>query len=153
MTIAAFCVRRFAIFTSMSKDTPPPKVVRAHPDEDSWLLFGSDIGGAFTMGRSTLAPGDGTPPHVHTREDETYYVLSGEIEVAIADERGTLRDGDCVFLPRGVPHGLKNSGSNDAEVLMRIHPPGFEKFLDEMAELRNRGASSEEMAELVARSI
>lgn len=105
------------------------------------------------MGHSTLAPGDGPPVHIHTKEDETYYVLSGEIEVAIADKRETLRQGDCVFLPRGIPHGLKNPGPETARVLMLIHPPGFEKFLDEMAELRNRGASSEEMAELVARFI
>jgi uncharacterized RmlC-like cupin family protein len=67
--------------------------------------------------------------HIHTREDETFYVLAGEIEVTVGGERDVLRAGDSVFLPRGIPHRLENltsqpadSGRSDAESRQRGQP-------------------------------
>ena len=49
-----------------------------------WLcLSGADTGGAYCLLEASLAPGEDVPRHVHTREDETYYVLSGELEAAV----------------------------------------------------------------------
>jgi hypothetical protein len=53
------------------------------------------------------------PRHTHTREDEAYFVLAGEMEVTVGDEAFILRPGDSLMAPRGIPHQLRNSG--DAE--------------------------------------
>jgi mannose-6-phosphate isomerase-like protein (cupin superfamily) len=99
-----------------------------------------------------MNPGDGSPLHIHTKEDEIYYVLSGEVEVIIDDERQILRSGDCVFLPRYVPHQLQNPGQKPAQVLLMIHPPGLEYFFEEMARLRSQGEPSREaVSKLIAR--
>ena len=51
------------------------------------------------------APGDAPPLHVHTDEDETFYVLDGELTIHIAgQEPVVLGAGEAAFAPRGVPH-------------------------------------------------
>jgi hypothetical protein len=58
-------------------------------------LAGADTGGAFCLLDVSLAPGIGVPRHTHTREDETYYVLSGELEVEVGDQSFLLRPIPC----------------------------------------------------------
>jgi quercetin dioxygenase-like cupin family protein len=131
----------------MNKETantnPQPKIVRARPFTEghlsggtgNWLLCGPDTAGGFALHHGTLTPGAGPPLHVHSREDETFYILAGEVEVTIGDQRDTLRAGDCVFLPRGIPHRLQNLGPDTAQLLLLIHPPGLERFFEEIAQL------------------
>ena len=75
--------------------------------------------------------GYGTPVHVHEREDQTLYVLAGAI-TAWLDPNGdstelTLRVGDTVFLPRGVPHAFRVDAGGTR--LLEINTPGgFENF-------------------------
>ena len=49
-------------------------------------LGGADTGEAYCLLDISLAPGIGVPRHTHTREDETYYVLSGELKVEVGDQ-------------------------------------------------------------------
>jgi quercetin dioxygenase-like cupin family protein len=51
----------------------------------SVCLSGPDTGGAYCLIEASLAPEIGVPRHTHTREDETYYVISGELEVIVGD--------------------------------------------------------------------
>jgi len=69
------------------------------------------------------------PRHTHTREDEAYYVLAGELEVTVADDIFTLRAGDSLAAPRGIPHQLRNSGDVENHYLIMFSPAGFEGFL------------------------
>jgi quercetin dioxygenase-like cupin family protein len=59
-----------------------------------------DTNGAFFLVEATLAPGTEPPPHVHTREDELFYVLEGEFDAYVGDEAFKVEAGECVFLPR-----------------------------------------------------
>jgi hypothetical protein len=45
----------------------------------------------------TLAPGIGVPRHTHTREDESYYVTAGELEVIVGDQKFVLKEGDALM--------------------------------------------------------
>ena len=69
------------------------------------------------------------PRHTHTREDEAYYVLSGELEVIVADEVFVLGAGDTLIAPRDIPHQLRNSGNAENHYLLVFSPSGFEGFL------------------------
>ena len=69
-------------------------------------LAGADTGGAYCLLDVSLAPGIGVPRHTHTREDETYYVLSGELNVEVGDQTFLLRPGDTLLVPRSIPHPL-----------------------------------------------
>src|SRR5215472_16435582 len=49
----------------------------------SVCLSGPDTGGAYCLLEVGLAPGMSVPRHTHTREDEVYFVLAGELEVSV----------------------------------------------------------------------
>src|SRR6478672_5554618 len=65
-----------------------------------------DTDGAFCLVEATLAPGNEPPPHLHTREDELFYVLEGEFDVHVGKEAFKVETGECVFLPRFTPHAF-----------------------------------------------
>ncbi|HEY3041295.1 MAG TPA: cupin domain-containing protein [Pyrinomonadaceae bacterium] len=95
----------------------------------SILLSGEDTGGAYCLLDLRVAPGKGVPRHTHTREDEAYFVLSGELEATVGDEVFTLRAGETLMAPRNIPHQLRNSGSVANHYLIMFSPSGFEEFL------------------------
>ena len=84
----------------------------------SVCLSGEDAGGRYCLIEASLAPGMGVPRHTHTREDETYYVLSGELEVIVGDEVFILREGDTLIAPRDIPHQLRDSGKVENHYLL-----------------------------------
>jgi quercetin dioxygenase-like cupin family protein len=92
-------------------------------------LSGTDTGGAYCLLDIGLAPGMAVPRHMHTREDEAYYVLSGELEAVVGDEVFILRAGDTLIAPRDIPHQLRNSGDVENHYLIIFSPSGFEGFL------------------------
>jgi quercetin dioxygenase-like cupin family protein len=96
-------------------------------------------GGAFSIVEHPLDPGRLIPPHIHYREDELSYVLSGEIGVRIGERDYVAGPGSYVFKPRGIPHTFWNAGPEPARLLEVIWPAGFEDFFAELGEL---GASS-----------
>ena len=67
------------------------------------LAESNDTNGAFFLVEVTMAPGNEPPPHVHSYEDELFYVLEGEFDVYVGQEAFKVRAGECVFLPRFVP--------------------------------------------------
>ena len=95
----------------------------------SVCLSGEDTGGAYCLLEVSLAPGIGVPRHTHTREDETYYVTSGDLEVTVGDEVFVLKAGDTLIAPRNIPHELRNSGSTTNHYLLVFSPAGFENFV------------------------
>ena len=62
-----------------------------------------ETGNAFSQFEIDDPLGSGPPLHVHHNEDETFYVLKGEITMFVGDERIDLEAGDYCFGPRGIP--------------------------------------------------
>jgi quercetin dioxygenase-like cupin family protein len=89
----------------------------------------SSTSGGFTMIESCTA--GGAPWHVHTREDEYFYVLDGEITVWCGKETFNAGPRSFVFLPRGVPHAWDVKSSGKATVLMMTAPAMLDEFLGE----------------------
>ena len=85
-----------------------------------------DTNGAFFLVEAMLAPGSEPPPHVHTREDELFYVLEGEFDVYIGKEAFKVETGECVFLPRFKPHAFVIR-SPRLRVLALFTPAGLEE--------------------------
>jgi quercetin dioxygenase-like cupin family protein len=92
-------------------------------------------GGAFSIVEHPLDPGRLIPPHIHYREDEFSYVLSGEIGVRIGDRDYLAGPGSYVFKPRNIPHTFWNAGPEPARLIEIISPAGFESFFAELGEL------------------
>ena len=72
---------------------------------------GDPPGAEMTVGLAVFDAGKGNVEHTHPDCEEVVYVLEGEVEHTLGDQRTTLRAGDLIVVPRGVPHRLLNRGS------------------------------------------
>jgi quercetin dioxygenase-like cupin family protein len=115
------------------------------------LLDGKQTHGAFALAEIIVSPGGQLGPHVHRREEETFHVLEGELEMTCGGHTTLLRSGDTFFAPRGLAHGLRVSGETAARVLVIITPAGFERFYRDAGELAARGEASRERLEAILR--
>ena len=88
----------------------------------------------------TVPPGFFTGLHVHRVQEETFYVLEGECEWQIGDERVHAGPGTYLFVPPGVPHNIGNSSGSPARMLITVSPPGHEHYFEELAKLAAHGA-------------
>ena len=78
----------------------------------------------------------GPPLHVHHGEDELFYVLEGDYVVQVGDERLSLKAGDCVLGPRGVPHAWAFAGATVGRLLLSYAPAGkMEAFFNAWEQL------------------
>ncbi len=94
----------------------------------------SQTGGAFGLIEQLAPVGAGSPYHVHRAEDETFYILNGELEFISEGRRFVKGPGAYVFLPRNIPHGFRVVGASPSQFLILTTPGGFEGFVTEMGE-------------------
>lgn len=101
----------------------------------TFLATGEDTGGRFSLTEVTgrrdhsLAP----PPHIHTREEECFYVIDGAITCTIGSEEVHVPAGGFIVLPRGVPHRY-DLVTEEARLLNLCVPAGFEGFYQALSE-------------------
>ncbi len=74
-------------------------------------------------------PGSGSPLHRHTREDEWFYVIDGELTFAVGDEVIPAPAGSFVYGPCGIPHTFLVTSPTAARFLLVTEPAGFEGFM------------------------
>jgi len=101
-------------------------------DRLTFLITGAETGGAFFMAEVSVAPGGGPPPHVHSREEESFYVQQGTLAVQVGDKGLNVSAGDFVHIPRGTAHSFKNVGGETAKLLMVATPAGLENYFAEV---------------------
>jgi mannose-6-phosphate isomerase-like protein (cupin superfamily) len=106
------------------------KVLSVAGDRVAILLDGAATRQKYTVMEATLPPNAGPPPHLHHKEDETFFVLSGEITFVLGDTIRLLKAGDFIFAPKGTPHHFKNTGTDDAILLETASPAGIEFFFE-----------------------
>ena len=89
---------------------------------------GESTGGRLVMLENLTAPGGGPPPHIHTREDEFFYVLDGTFEIRIGDEVRPVGPGGFAYVPRGTVHNFRNSADTPSRILIGFTPSGMDGF-------------------------
>lgn len=99
----------------------------------TYLVTGEETAGQFALIEATVRRGLEPPPHIHTREDELFYVLAGEITFTVGTEVITATPGIAVFLPRETPHGFRIL-TEEAHVLILCTPAGLERYFQEFSE-------------------
>ena len=68
----------------------------------------------------TVPPGETTPLHIHTKLEDSFYLLSGRLAVRSGDKAFVARAGDYVSEPAGVPQTLFALDGKPA-VLLQTH--------------------------------
>jgi quercetin dioxygenase-like cupin family protein len=70
-----------------------------------------------------ISPGDKVrPAHSHPEGEEVIYIMSGSGRVLVDGEISQVRAGSAVVFPRGKPHMLQNTGSDEMKVVCFFAP-------------------------------
>jgi quercetin dioxygenase-like cupin family protein len=119
-----------------------PQFLAAGEGDPYWItrakltvkFSGEDTGGAYSLIELAAPRGMEIAPHTHVWEDEVFLVISGSFRVFCDGLPFDLEQGDCVFLPRGVPHWFEvtSDGFRAVEI---VNPSGFENMLKDLGEI------------------
>jgi mannose-6-phosphate isomerase-like protein (cupin superfamily) len=90
-------------------------------------LAAPDTDGTIGIVENLVRPGWPGPPLHHHAFDETFYVLEGELTFQLGADRVVGRQGDTLFVARGVHHTLANLAAGSARYLLVCTPGGFEQ--------------------------
>src|SRR6516162_10414564 len=98
----------------------------------TFLATAEDTHGQFALIEAVARKGNVPPPHIHHREEETLYVLEGEMTVSVGDGTIKATPGTMVCLPRDVPHSFVID-SEQLRVLILLTPAGLEGLFKEFS--------------------
>ncbi len=100
----------------------------------TFLATSEDTQGAFSLIDTVARRGVSVEPplHIHSREEESFYVLEGEMTVYVGEEAIHAASGTLVTMPRGVPHRFAIK-SEQARYMNLCTPGGFDGFLRDLS--------------------
>ena len=107
-----------------------------------FMATGEDTNGKYALWEAIVPPGGGPPPHVHSREEEAFYILEGEITFHIGEERVVATAGMFANMPVGTPHSFKNESGKPAKMLISVAPAGLEQMFFEVGVPLAEGATT-----------
>jgi quercetin dioxygenase-like cupin family protein len=100
-------------------------------DTMTFKATGESTAGNLVLLENLTAPGGGPPPHVHTAEDEFFYVLDGTFEIRLGDRLHELGAGGFAYVRRGTVHNFRNTAGTPSRILVGFTPSGMEGFFRE----------------------
>jgi len=130
----------------VTRDASEGRTIGIVGDIYRFLATGEETDGRYAMIEATVLPGGGPPPHIHRREDETFYVVEGEITMQIGDERRVAKSGTFVHMPIGNLHSFTNNTDTPAKLLISFVPAGLEKMFVEVGKELRDGEMPDEVS-------
>ncbi len=103
---------------------------------------GEDTNGKYALWEAIVPPSGGPPPHTHSREEEGFYILEGEITFTIGDKRLVTSAGMFANMQVGTPHSFNNESSRPAKMLISVAPAGLKKMFFEFGVPLPEGATT-----------
>jgi quercetin dioxygenase-like cupin family protein len=125
----------------------------SHGRSFSLKLRGGETGDSIMMFEETIPAGTKSTFHLHHDSDEVAYVLSGEVTFMIGDEVTVGGPGTCAFMPRGVPHAWKSTGTESGRVLFLYTPARAGGLIEEQQRtgLKFASMNERELADILER--
>ena len=120
----------------------------------TYKVLSNSVSGSVGIVEHTLeAKSIGAPMHKHTYEDETSYVLEGELSVIQNGKVQIAGPGEYLVKPRGIFHTFWNSGNKRIRFIEIITPGNFEYYFAEMAPFLsgNQPPQTDKMKETAAK--
>lgn len=85
----------------------------------------------FNLSIVTIAPRrSGPEAHAHETEDDSFYMLDGELVFTVDGEELTASMGTFVLVPPGVPHTFANHSDEPARFVNVHAPAGFDRRIE-----------------------
>jgi quercetin dioxygenase-like cupin family protein len=103
----------------------------------TFLATTEETNSAFSLFDFFVPPEGGPPKHVHSFEDESFYILEGQLTVraGVEDQSTIVSPGTFVYLPQYRPHGFQNLGTTPVRVLSLTTPGGLDNFFESVGTL------------------
>ncbi len=98
----------------------------------TFLATAEDTQGRFALIEAVGRKGSVPPPHIHHREEESFYVLEGEMTVSVSDRTIKATPGTLVIVPRNTVHSFVIE-SEQLRVLTLVTPAGLEESIDRVS--------------------
>lgn len=98
----------------------------------TFKAVGEETGQAYALFELLVQPQSGSPPHIHTHEDEAFYIQEGEFEFQLNEQIIVATAGTFLHSPKGQLHRFTNIGTTPAKMLCWVTPVGLEKFFAEV---------------------
>ena len=127
------------------------KVLNVIGDIQTHKLVGENTGNQIVEWVDNVEPGVGIPPHIHTKEDEIFRVIKGQIEIMVDGKTTVLNEGDIAFAPKNIPHSWKVVGTEKAKMITSAFPAGIEFMFKELSELPEGPPDFPKVAEICGR--
>ncbi|GAA1603882.1 hypothetical protein GCM10009789_67370 [Kribbella sancticallisti] len=103
-------------------------------------ISGDQTGGALSVVDSILPAGAlGATPHIHHGHEEYFLITAGEVTFDTADGVLAVGAGGSVSVPRGQPHGYRNTTAEPATLTTLFTPAGYETYFRAVAEASAAG--------------
>jgi quercetin dioxygenase-like cupin family protein len=99
-----------------------------------FLATGDETDGKYAMFEAIVPPGGGPPPHTHSREEESFYILEGEITFTVGDKQIVATAGTFANMPVGSLHSFKNATEKTARMIISVAPAGLEQMFFEIGQ-------------------
>jgi len=98
-------------------------VIRSSEAREPVHFGAAESHGAYVVIVGTFPAGQRAPPlHVHPHTDEAFYVADGDATFRLGDRELPVTAGGLVFVPRGMPHTVWNSGDRPVRGLILVSP-------------------------------
>ena len=130
------------------KPDDPHDVEFANGGWSDYLATGDTTGGDFGLYRWHMSgPVSGPDPHFHRTMTESFFLVSGEVDLHDGTGWKAAQPGDFLFVPAGGIHGFRNVSGKPAEMLILFTPGGpRERYFEGLAELANADPNPSEAA-------
>ena len=81
----------------------------------------------FTFGIIEIQPGRELEAHVHAEEDDSFYILEGEMTFLLDSGEVKAGSGTFVLIPPRTMHGFRNDGDVPVRMINVHAPAGFDR--------------------------
>ncbi len=117
------------------------------PNEQlTFMVSAAETSGQFDLVENELGYLAGPPLHIHPEQDETHYILKGQLRYQIGEETFELKSGDCVYIPKGTSHTWINLHQQPARIIAILTPGGSEGFFRTVSSSPSEQLDSESLA-------
>ncbi len=140
VTLLVFLFLLFSSFSSLCYAMPQSILRQPGQGSSYWVLgdlytlkaTGEETGKSYALTEILVQPQSATPPHIHHREDEAFYIQEGKVEFQLGDRTIVATPGTFLHSPKGQLHSFKNISSKPAKMLCWVTPAGLEQFFAEV---------------------
>jgi quercetin dioxygenase-like cupin family protein len=97
-------------------------------DSIKFVATGEQTNNQYDLVDAYIPPEVGTTPHQHS-EDESFYVLEGEVEFQVGDTTQIVHAGEWINIPKGTTHAYRNQETEPTRMMVTASPSGFEDLV------------------------